>query len=136
MATARDDDRRGAPAERPRRPRAREPDGDEAHARPRRPAEDDDRPRSAPPALKAPQAARMAVRHVAEMTGKDAEGVTSLQRSDEGWLVHVEVVETHRVPDTMDILAVYEVQLDEDGDLLSYRRIDRYARGRGRSDEG
>jgi gas vesicle protein GvpO len=45
--------------------------------------------------------------------------------------VGVEVVETQRIPNTMDILAVYETDLDESGELLSYRRVDRYPRGRG-----
>ncbi|NYI84981.1 hypothetical protein HNR68_003611 [Saccharopolyspora hordei] len=66
-----------------------------------------------------------------ELTGRQIEGVTSIERGDEGWLVGVEVVESRRVPDTADILAVYQAELDHDGDLLSYRRVDRYARGRG-----
>ena len=41
----------------------------------------------------------------------------------------VEVVEVSRIPDSADILAVYDVRLDADGDLISYRRLRRYARG-------
>jgi hypothetical protein len=87
--------------------------------------------RRRPPSLKAADVAQLALRQVQELTGKDPEGVTSLQRSEEGWLVAVEVVEAHRIPNTTDILAVYEAELDDDGDLISYRRIDRYARGQG-----
>jgi len=47
-----------------------------------------------------------------------------------GWLIEVEVVEARRIPTTSDILALYEVLLDADGELLSYRRIRRYPRGR------
>ena len=47
----------------------------------------------------------------------------------DGWKVHVEVVEVRRIPDTTDVLALYEVQVDEDGDLMGYRRLRRYARG-------
>jgi hypothetical protein len=43
--------------------------------------------------------------------------------------VGVEVVEVSRIPDSADILAVYEARLDADGDLVSYRRVRRYARG-------
>jgi hypothetical protein len=42
----------------------------------------------------------------------------------------VELVETHRIPDTADILAIYEAELDEHGELVSYRRTRRYLRGR------
>ena len=65
------------------------------------------------------------------LTGRQPEGVTSLQRGDPGWIVGVEVVETRRIPETTDILAVYEAELDTDGELVTYRRIDRYARGKG-----
>ncbi|WP_223838414.1 gas vesicle protein GvpO [Saccharopolyspora pogona] len=93
---------------------------------------DDDKGRAqAQHPLKAAQVARLAVRQVHELTGRQPEGVTSLERSETGWVVGVEVVESRRVPDTADILAVYEAELDDDGDLVSYRRVDRYSRGRG-----
>ncbi|MEV4733724.1 gas vesicle protein GvpO [Saccharopolyspora sp. NPDC049426] len=81
--------------------------------------------------LGATEAAKLAVDHVTALTGRDSEGVTSLERTDDGWLVGVEVVESHRVPDSTDVLAVYEAELDHSGELVSYRRRDRYARGRG-----
>lgn len=64
-----------------------------------------------------------------DLTGKSAEGITGLERTDEGWTVQVEVVEVHRIPNTTDVLALYEVQADERGSLLGYRRLRRYARG-------
>ena len=64
-----------------------------------------------------------------ELTGREAEGVTGLERTDDGWKVLVEVVEVRRIPDTTDVLALYEVTADEDGDLEGYRRLRRYARG-------
>ncbi|GLZ11947.1 hypothetical protein Acsp04_21820 [Actinomadura sp. NBRC 104425] len=79
----------------------------------------------------ASQAARRAVGHVTGMTGRDAEGVVGVQRRDDGgWRVTVEVVETHRIPDTADILAVYEADMDADGELVAFHRIRRYTRGR------
>ena len=77
----------------------------------------------------ASQVAAQAVQQLLELTGKGVEGVTGLERTDDGWKVHVEVVEVRRIPDTTDILALYEVQVDEDGDLMGYRRLRRYARG-------
>ncbi|MDQ4117261.1 MAG: gas vesicle protein, partial [Actinomycetota bacterium] len=68
---------------------------------------------------------------VVEMTGKSPEGVTSVSRSDDGWVVGVEVVETERIPDSADVLAIYEAELDGDAELMSYRRVRRYPRGRG-----
>jgi len=63
------------------------------------------------------------------LTGKDAEGVTGLERTEDGWLVRVEVVELRRIPDTTDVLALYEVQTDAHGVLESYQRVRRFVRG-------
>ncbi len=74
-------------------------------------------------------AARRAAQHVADFTGRSPECVISIDRDDRGWKVGVEVVEIRRIPDTQDVLAIYEVKVGGNGDLLSYRRIRRYARG-------
>ncbi|MEB3369197.1 gas vesicle protein GvpO [Saccharopolyspora mangrovi] len=99
----------------------------------RREAEQEDaRPaRERAPQLEAAEAAKLAVDHVTALTGRDPEGVTSLEPTDDGWLVGVEVVESRRVPDSTDVMAVYEAAVDHGGRLVSYRRVDRYARGRG-----
>ncbi|MEW2359493.1 gas vesicle protein GvpO [Spirillospora sp. NPDC029432] len=90
--------------------------------------------------LSAAEAAKRAVHHVTEMTGRTAESVVGIHRAGngggeegdggDGWCVTVEVVETHRIPDSADILAVYEAEVDGDGELVSYRRVRRYPRGR------
>ena len=73
--------------------------------------------------------AQRAADYVAGMTGKEPEGIVSLKRTGESrWQVGVEVVETRRIPDSTDILAVYEAELDTDGELVSYRRTRRYSR--------
>lgn len=73
--------------------------------------------------------ARRAADQLAELVGRDPEGVVSLERTDDGWSVGVEVVETHRIPETADILAEYAVQVDGRGQLLAYHRTHRYTRG-------
>jgi Gas vesicle synthesis protein GvpO len=91
-------------------------------------------PRKAPKAearrpARAGQVAAQAAAELLELTGKGAEGVTGLERTEDGWTVQVEVVEVRRIPDTTDVLALYEVQTDDQGSLQGYRRIRRYARG-------
>jgi hypothetical protein len=82
--------------------------------------------------MSASKAAQHAVEHVTAMTGRRAESVVAIERAgdDGGWRVQVEVVETHRIPDSADILAVYDTEVDADGDLVAYRRARRYPRGR------
>lgn len=88
------------------------------------------RPHRRPPRrLAAAEVARAAVTEIGGLVDHDVESVIAVQRNDDGWQVGVEVVESHRIPDSADILAIYEVCLDEEGELLSYRRTRRYARG-------
>ena len=82
------------------------------------------------PRLGARQAARRAAEQVYELTGREPEHVISVtQDGDVEWQVGVEVVELHRIPDTADIMAVYEVGLDQRGDMVSCYRQRRYHRG-------
>ncbi len=92
----------------------------------------EDAPRRRPAdGISTPEAAQAALRAVVELTGRDPEGVTAVEPTEDGWLVGVEVVEDHRVPSAADILAIYDAELDLDGELVSCRRGRRYARGRG-----
>jgi hypothetical protein len=79
--------------------------------------------------------ARRAVEQVTELLGRDVEGVVSLERNDDGWRVGVEVVELRRVPSTADLLAEYDVELDSRGQLVGYRRVRRYPRGKAQDDQ-
>jgi hypothetical protein len=54
---------------------------------------------------------------------KDLDSVVSLNKDSDGWLAEVEVLERKSVPDTQDILGRYEMQFDEEGELLGYKRI-------------
>jgi hypothetical protein len=85
--------------------------------------------------LTASEAAKTAIRQIVELTAKRAEGITRVQRTEDGWLIGVEVVEDRRIPSSADILATYEADIDADGELMSYQRVRRYARGRGDSSE-
>jgi hypothetical protein len=72
--------------------------------------------------------AQQAREAVAALTGFEAESVSGFDRDGDGWIVLVEVLELRRVPDTMDVLATYEVVVDTDGDVTSLQRRRRYHR--------
>lgn len=89
-----------------------------------------DAPRASAP--KRPTGLRIAsdaARQLLDLTGREAEGITGVERTDDGWKVQVEVVEVRRIPDTTDMLALYEIETDNDGDVQGYRRLRRYVRG-------
>ncbi|GIH73132.1 gas vesicle protein GvpO [Sphaerimonospora thailandensis] len=87
-------------------------------------------------ALNAETAGRAGARYIADLTGKIPEGVTLVEPIEHGWVVGVEVIEDHRIPSSGDILAIYEAEMDDTGDLLAYRRTRRYRRGTGDCVEG
>jgi len=71
----------------------------------------------------------IARQEVAELTGHHVETVSSFHRNGgKEVTVAVEVLELRRVPNTMDLLASYEVTLSEDGDVLGMERRRRYHR--------
>lgn len=74
------------------------------------------------------QVARQAVQELQQLVGCPAEGVSGVRRTDEGWVVTVEVLEISRVPQTTDVLASYEVAADEGGEVTGYHRVRRYLR--------
>ena len=71
---------------------------------------------------------RAAVEQLAQLTGQKVEGLSGVHRNDEGWLVTAEVLELRRIPETTDVLATYEVTLDDYGSVTGYRRVRRYTR--------
>lgn len=86
------------------------------------------RARSSRPA-RAGEIAGNAARQLAELTGREPEGVTGLERTEDGWMVSIDVLELRRVPATADVLASYEVEVTGRGALRGYRRVGRYVRG-------
>lgn len=73
---------------------------------------------------------RQARSQLAELTGMAAESVSSFEQTEDGWSLEIEVMELARVPDTMSLMASYQVDLDPQGQLTGYRRVRRYERGR------
>jgi Gas vesicle synthesis protein GvpO len=74
---------------------------------------------------RAVQTARAQLR---QLSGTEAESVSSFARTRDGWRVTLEVVEVRRIPETTDVLASYAVELDDGGNLVAYERVRRYQR--------
>ena len=86
---------------------------------------------AAPRLSRAGDIAHEAANELAHLLRRDAGAVTQVTRDDDRWVVHVEVVELSRIRDTTDVLGLYEVTTDAQGDLQGYRRLRRYLRGAG-----
>ncbi len=64
---------------------------------------------------------------------KSADGIAGLSKTEEGWAILMEALERKAIPDTMDILGLYEMQLDKEGNLLGLNR--KKLRKRGETNE-
>jgi len=69
-----------------------------------------------------------------DLLGRPVESVSSLERTHDGWVLALEVVEVRRVPETMDVLASYEMELDDELNLRRYQQARRYNRSRAGED--
>jgi len=84
--------------------------------------------------MRGAKAASLAAQQLHDLTGRDAEAVVGMERTDDGWRIEIEALELRRIPETTDVLACYAVELDGDGDLVSCRRLRRYVRGAAEED--
>lgn len=94
----------------------------------REPERREPEPRGAVHAGDAQRMVQRAREQLSELHGADAESVSAVRRTRDGWRVGLEVVEVHRVPESTDVLATYEVELDDDGELITFERATRYYR--------
>jgi Gas vesicle synthesis protein GvpO len=78
---------------------------------------------------------RRVVEQLAVLTGRAADGVSRLEPTEDGWLLHTEVVDLERAPPTTSVLATYEVRADHDGEVTPYERIGRYTRNQVEGDD-
>lgn len=76
----------------------------------------------------ASEVARDAVRELQGLIGRPVEAITGIERDGKEWTVTVEVVELERIPNTTDVLGVYEVTLDANGELIGTQRTRRFYR--------
>ena len=63
-----------------------------------------------------------------ELIGRPISATLGFERQDDNWQLTVEVVELERIPETTSILGCYRALVDDDGELLEYRRVRRYSR--------
>jgi len=73
---------------------------------------------------------QMAIQEIIEQAKNGLMGFTNLtlssvvgvSKQEDGWHVGIELVERKAIPDTQDLLGVYEVTLNDAGDIVTYER--------------
>ena len=80
------------------------------------------------PGLPAMETVERAKQQLSLMTGRQAESVSAFGRAEDGWRMTVEVVDLERIPPTTSVMASYEAEFDDDGNLVEYELVRRYTR--------
>jgi len=57
-----------------------------------------------------------------ELTGFSSPSGIGAKKKDGGWAVTIQIMEKKSIPDGMDILGIYEVETDQEGNILNYER--------------
>ena len=86
------------------------------------------KPERSRPRLPGSKAVALAREYLNELTGQQPEAVTGLDSEDGQWKVTLDIVELERVPHSTDVMASYEIQIDDAGELIAYRRLGRFYR--------
>jgi hypothetical protein len=106
-----------------------EPEAAEQPAAEQEPAAQEERASDPEPApVGVAQIARIARAQLQELIGRPVTAVLGVEGRDGNWEVEVETVELQRVPETTNIMGLYRVTLDEEGEIMEFRRIRRYRR--------
>jgi len=72
--------------------------------------------------MNADEIIKKAEEEFAKLSKLPVNAVIGLARTEEGWAVSLEALERKAIPDTMDVLGLYDVHLDSEGTLLGFER--------------
>ena len=56
------------------------------------------------------------------LTGFSSPSGIGAKKKDGGWVVTIQIMEKKSIPDGMDVLGIYEVETDQKGNILNYKR--------------
>lgn len=59
---------------------------------------------------------------LSDSTGLQNPRGVGIKKTGKEWIVRAEITEKASIPEAMDVLGMYEIRLNEKGDLLSYER--------------
>ena len=68
------------------------------------------------------QLIEIAREELSKVTGLELSTTLGASKDERGWRVSMEMIEKHSIPDQMDILAVYDVILADDGKIVEFNR--------------
>lgn len=72
---------------------------------------------------------KKAMPQIKELLKKEPESISSIEKSGEGWTLHCDVLEKKSVPETYDLLRIYEFKLDKNAKITEFKQLRKIRRG-------
>lgn len=72
---------------------------------------------------------RKIVPQIKELLMKEPESISSVKESDKGWTIECEVLEKKSIPETYDLLKVFEFTLNTEAQITGFKMVKRMRRG-------
>ncbi len=69
------------------------------------------------------------VPQIRKLLNKEPEGISSIEKNNEGWRVLCDVLEKKSIPETYDLLKVYEFMVDKEIKITSFKQLRKIRRG-------
>lgn len=66
---------------------------------------------------------------IKELLKKEPEAISSIEKTKEGWVVQCDVLEKKSVPETFDLLKVFEFRLDNKAKIIGFKQLKKIRRG-------
>ena len=66
---------------------------------------------------------------IQKLLNKTPEGISSLEKTDGGWKLLCDVLDKKAIPETYDLLKVFEFVLDKEAKVTSFKLLKKIRRG-------
>lgn len=72
---------------------------------------------------------KKALPQIKEMLKKEPESISNIEKTNEGWKIQCEILEKKSVPETFDLLKVFEFKLDNNAKVIGFTQLRKIRRG-------
>ena len=66
---------------------------------------------------------------IKEVLKKEPETISSIEKTKEGWTIQCDVLEKKSIPETYDLLKIFEFRLDGNGKITGFKQLKKIRRG-------
>lgn len=69
------------------------------------------------------------VPEIKEILKQEPESISSIEKTNDGWVIQCDVLEKKSIPETYDLLKIFEFRLDKLCKVMGFKQIKKIRRG-------